>query len=80
MTAATDEPTVSAGSGRSVSVTTSEGAPEGWMSIRVPKGFPFTTKGVMPTIVPSTGAYTSVPGGAPTSSAAVDGPLPPESW
>ena len=33
----------------------------------------------MPTIVPATGAYTSVPGGAPTSRAEVPVPWLPES-
>ena len=37
------DPTVSAGSARRlVSVTTTPGFPEGWMSIRTPYGLPFT--------------------------------------
>ena len=53
---ATDEPTVSAGSGRRcVTRTTSAGALVGWMSIRDPKVCPRSVSGVIPTIVPSTG-------------------------
>ena len=54
--AATDEPTVSAGSGRRcVTRTTSAGALVGWMSIRAPNVLPRSVSGVIPTIVPSTG-------------------------
>jgi hypothetical protein len=35
---------------------------------------------VIASTVPSTGAYTSVPAGAPTASDDVDGPCPPGSW
>ena len=42
--AATAAPTVSAGSGvRCVSETTSDGAADGWMSMRDPYGLPFST-------------------------------------
>ena len=59
----TFEPSLSDGSARScVSDTTSDGALCGWMSMRVPNLCPPTMYGVMPTTVPSTGAYTFVPG------------------
>ena len=44
--------------------TTSDGALCGWMSMREPKRRPATMYGVRPTIVPSTGAKTLVPGDA----------------
>src|SRR5262249_30333794 len=76
--AATVEPTVSAGSGVScVNDTTSDGAADGWMSICEPYTRPLRTKSVTPVTVPSTGAYTSVPGAAPTSRTSVS---PPLSW
>ena len=45
--------------------------------MREPKRRPATMYGVKPTIVPSTGAKTLVPGAPPTSSADV---APPSSW
>ena len=55
--AATAEPTVSDGSGcRRVTETMSAGAVSGRMSMRMPCAAPFSTYGVMPAIVPSTGA------------------------
>ena len=54
--AATDDPTVSAGSGRRcVTRTTRAGVLVGWMSIRDPNVWPRSVSGVIPTIVPSTG-------------------------
>ena len=51
------EPTTSAGSTRTCEThTTSEGAPDGWISIRDPYVRPFTTTSSIAITVPSTGA------------------------
>ena len=55
-------------------------APVGWTSMREPRMRSFSTTSSIATTVPSTGAYTSVPAGAPTSSDEVAGPWPPGSW
>src|SRR5262249_42902064 len=60
--------------------TTSDGAPVGWMSMREPNVRPSITTSSIASTVPSTGEYTSVPAGAPTSSDELDGPCPPGSW
>ena len=57
-------PTTSDGSARTREIeTTSDGAPAGWMSIRWSNGLPSSTSCSIPTTVPSTGEYASVPGG-----------------
>src|SRR5689334_13499445 len=50
------------------------------MSMREPNARPSITVSSIASTVPSTGEYTSVPAGAPTSSDDVDGPCPPGSW
>ena len=75
------EPTTSAGSIWTCDTdTTSDGAPAGWMSMREPNVRPSITTSSIARTVPSTGAYTSVPAGAPISNEDVDGPCPPGSW
>ena len=80
--APTDEPTVSAGSGsRLLTETTSDGAPTGWMSTRDAVAAARRRRSrVIPTTVPSTGEYTSVPGRGADVERRRGGAVPPPSW
>ena len=79
--AVTGEPTTSDGSTRTCETeTTSDGATVGWMSMRDPYVRPFSETSSIATIVPSTGEYTSVPGGSADVDRRRAGPAPPGSW